>query len=140
MRASMIAIGLLVGAIALGAITFDEGEVIHLVTIDRNEKAHETPLWIVDLDGTSYLRSLSGEAEWLARLRDRPEVVTLRGERRESSLALAVDDPDTRRQVDAAMAVKYGFADRFFRWLARAAGGGASTAVRLHPRAGGSAD
>jgi hypothetical protein len=64
----------------------------------------------------------------------------LRDGRKESSLALAVDDPDTRRQVDAAMAAKYGLADRFFRWISRVGGAGAPTAVRLHPRAGGSAD
>lgn len=133
----MIVLGLVVVAVVLGASALDTGEVVQLVTEDGRHREHETPLWIVELDGATYLRSFCRESGWIDRLERQPHVTLLRGSEREELLALVVDDPRTRERVDSAMARKYGLAERLFRWVARLGGADDDLPVRLHPAARG---
>jgi hypothetical protein len=112
MRQLTLVVGLLLAAIAVGSGWLREGEVVKLTTYDARDHEHETDLWIVDLDGRLYLRADLPGAEWLERLRARPEADLQRDGTKERVRAATVDDPALCEAVDRAMADKYGFADR----------------------------
>jgi hypothetical protein len=112
-RILLIAIGGLVAVLVLGAVSIDEGEVVALTTFDAEGRDYLTQLWIVDLEGQSYLRSAAPDNAWLERLRARPEAVLARGEE------------------DRAMAEKYGASDRLYSVLFDRSG---SVPVRIEPR------
>jgi hypothetical protein len=131
MRFVTLLIGFLCGAILLTAIALDPGEVATLTTYNGDGKAYETQLWLVELDGATYLRAHYVRAEWLARLRERPEVELQRGEEQRGFTARVADDDATRRAVNDAMAAKYGVSDRLVRYFF---GLRAAVPVRLEPR------
>ena len=112
MRQLTLIVGLLLAIVAIGSGWIEEGEVVQLTTFDGRAHEHETDLWIVDLDGGSYLRADLSGAEWLARLRANPEAELRRDGREERVRAQPVDDPTVREAVDHAMAAKYGLLDR----------------------------
>ncbi|MEN8183913.1 MAG: DUF2255 family protein [Myxococcota bacterium] len=114
MRILLTAIGLFVGVVVLGALAIDEGEVVTLTTQDAHGRSQETQLWIVDLEGTSYLRSATPETEWLDRLRADPRGQLRRGEEEQPIQAVPMDGGKLRVQVNRAMAAKYGVADRLY--------------------------
>ena len=68
MRTALYAIGILVGALVVGALLVDEGEVVTLETRNGEGAPFETPLWIVEAAGAQYLRASSPESDWLARV------------------------------------------------------------------------
>ena len=97
---------------AFGALPFAStrmGEVVVLTSFDEAGQARETRLWIVDHDGTAYLRADGQDAGWLARIRARPAVSIDRGGRRFAA-RLEVD-PGKTAEINAAMELKYGLAD-----------------------------
>lgn len=114
MRLVLIAIGGLVAAIVIGALAIDEGEVVSLTTFDAEGKPHLTQLWIVDLDGHSYLRAAAPENAWLERLRARPEALLARSEQDRAVTATPLSHPELRSRVNRAMAEKYGSSDRLY--------------------------
>jgi len=114
MRALLIAVGIVVGAIVIASSTLDEGEVVTLVTKNGGGAAYDTQLWIVEWNGQLYLRAGSPRVRWLERLRANPEVTLRRGDQTLAFTALPKDDPQTREAVNARMAEKYGFADRLW--------------------------
>jgi hypothetical protein len=131
MRFVTILIGLLCGAVLLGALALDEGEVVTLTTYNGDGKAYETQVWFVEREGDTYLRAHYTSAEWLGRLRARPEVQLERDERQQPFLAHVEDDDATRRAVNQAMAAKYGRSDRLVSWFFDVS---AAVPVRLEPR------
>lgn len=142
MRRAVLAIGALVGAVvlAVGAIdllTFQDDEVITLVTFTPAGEPHETPLWIVEsaaddrVSGEFWVRAHSPDAEWLARLIAVPRVEIEREDTSRVFLAEPfVVDAELRQRVNDAMSEKYGAADRMTAWLADPS---RSVPIRLRP-------
>ncbi len=112
MRQLTLFLGLLLAGVAIGSGWLDEGEVVGLTTYDARAHGHETDLWIVDIDGRSYLRADLPGADWLDRLRANPEAELRRDGTQERVRAVPFDDPALRDAVGRAMAEKYGLVDR----------------------------
>lgn len=104
-------------------IWVDEGEVATLVTLDGNQHAHRTDLWIVDVEGRTYVRAADAESDWLERLKAHPEVLLRRGGVDTPMRAVPSDDPAVREAVSRAMRRKYGSVDRVVAWARGHAGG-----------------
>ena len=112
MRRSLRFVGYLAAVVvvffALQFAASESGEVVVVTVVDDAGTFHETRVWVVDLPDGTYLRAGSPDAEWLLRVRARPQVLLERGgERREVRLEAA----DKAPEVNAQMAVKYGWAD-----------------------------
>jgi len=95
---------------------FAEANVVRIVTQDEDGDVRDTPVWIVVVDGSAYVRT--NDSRWLANIR-RGSSVALRLESttREVS-AEEVKDPELGASVEAAYKEKYGFVQRvmsFFR-------------------------
>ena len=101
-------VALVVVFFALQFTASESGEVVVVTAVDDAGTSHETRVWVVDLPDGTYLRAGSPDAEWLARVRAWPQVLLERGdERREVRLEAADKTPE----VNAQMALKYGWAD-----------------------------
>jgi len=112
---TLMAFVVVVLVVAVGRIP--EGEVAELVTFDRKGHGIETRLWIVDLDGETWVRAPKLDASWLLRLRLNPTAHLSRDEGLVSVLAFPSSDPEVRRAVNLAMLRRYGRLERAFRWL-----------------------
>jgi hypothetical protein len=134
MRTILLVTGLLTGLVVMVAVFgVDEGEVVNLTTVDADGALFDTQLWIVDIDGTGWLRAGRPVAHWLARVRAHPAVEVKRGESVGLYTAVPVDDATMRERVNRAMAEKYGTADRM---TSRFLDPRRSVPIRLDPRAG----
>ena len=106
-------IGVLIAlALAFGAMLAASelgGEVVTLTTFDSEGKTYETPLWIVQDDGSLWLRAGNPNSNWLERIRLDPKVeVTRDGE----TVAYRADIVLERRdRINRKMADVYGWAD-----------------------------
>lgn len=119
MKRVLIRVGILMGsllatfvAVAIITATPLVGEVVTIHTRGAGGEWETTPLWIVDLDNASYLRSGTPDGSgWVARLRANPEV---RLERAGDIEAVRlVEEPAQLQAVHEKMAEKYGWADSF---------------------------
>ena len=127
----MIVLAVIVAAFVVGSIAIDEGEVVHLWTFDGEGREHESDLWIVDVDGVSFLRANGPDARWFVRLQANPNV---RVEREGSSFAyeaVPLSGAPEKERIDRAMAEKYGFPEELWTWMTRA---GETIPIRLEPR------
>ncbi|MFI5316375.1 MAG: nitroreductase/quinone reductase family protein [Myxococcota bacterium] len=106
------------------------GEVVVLTTADASGARQQTPLWIVEDGGFSWLRAGSLNAAWLARIRAHPQIEIERGGVTSAFRGTLV--PESTDEINARMADKYGFADRLVGWLLPGSRGN-SMAVRLDP-------
>ena len=131
MRQAILLVGALLAACLVVSLWFDEGEVVTLITTDEQAHEHETGLWLVDVDGDSYLRAQSVDTAWWVRARRDPDVRMLRGERLAEYRAIPVDDAAIRTSVDEAMSEKYGWLNRA---LLFARDHCDSVAIRLEPK------
>ncbi len=117
----MVGVAALCGVVVVAALLVPQGEVVTLHVLDSEGRSHPTQLWVVELDGVSYLRAGGPDTQWLARLRARPEVTLGHGTVGESPTryrATAIDDdPVLRARLGEAMAAKYGMADSLWGWL-----------------------
>lgn len=111
LRYITLAVGVLILLFVVGALLVDEGEVVRLTTFDAEGRASATGLWVVEVDGKTYLRAGSPSARWLARLRARPEVAIERDGVTRKARATVVAAPAVAAAVSAAMREKYGFID-----------------------------
>ena len=104
-------------------------EVVVLHTHDASGAAHDTRLWIVDHDGSAWLRAGGPESGWYKRVAADPAISVTRGATEVRYRATAV--PEQRAVINELMAAKYGWGDRFIGWII----GGRETAipVRLEP-------
>ena len=136
MRAAMIGVASLCGLLVLAALAVPEGEVVTLNVIDREGHGHPVQLWLVEIEGSRYLRAGNPDADWLAELRATP-AATLGAGLHAGEIPVPVlaevidDDPELRERVAAAMARKYGIADRIWAALRNRDDG---VPVRLTPR------
>lgn len=92
-------------------IASESGEVVVLQTRDEAGDVHQTRLWVVDHEGSAWLRAGNPTGGWFPRLSARPDVVLVRG-----SLALpyrAVPAPEARDTINDLMHEKYGWADSY---------------------------
>ena len=104
--------GLVVVALGLSLIASERGgEIVTLRTSDAAGAVHETRIWVVDADGTAWLRAGDPKSGWLSRLRERPEVEVERAGQRASFIA--VPQPNERDRINALFLAKYGWADRY---------------------------
>ena len=87
----------------------ESGEVVTLTTVDDAGEFRATRLWIVDLADGTYLRAGAPDSAWYARVSARPEVLLERGGLQQHVLLEA--DELRRDEVNAAMCLKYGWAD-----------------------------
>lgn len=109
------------GLLALMVLVFvsqmvasETGEVVVLTTSGSEGKSMETRLWVVDLEGSQYLRASEGSG-WYRRLMADPTVELRRGE--DSSSYAAVPSPEVRDAVNDLMLEKYAWRDVYISWL-----------------------
>ena len=121
LRRAMLLIGGVTGLLVMGALFFDEGEVVTLVT-EIDGRQYPTHVWIVEVDDRRFVRANRPDARWLARVRANPDVSLLRPgsphDVSEPYRARVVADARLKARVNAAMARKYRFADRAWGRLA----------------------
>lgn len=129
MRSLMLVGGFLFLGLLCAVPWLREAELGILVPADPSRPRVETALWVVDVQGATYVRAPSAEAAWLDRLLAGP-VRLHRGETTVLVRAVPVDDPWTRSAVNEAMQQKYGVFERFFGQLH---GAGTSLPIRLEP-------
>lgn len=121
-------IGLVIVLVAGHFAVIEVGrEVVTLRTRLADGGWHETRLWIVDDTGGSWLHS-AGE-DWLRRFDGAPVVEVERGGETLQYTAHAVPGPHPA--VDRLLREKYGWADRWVRFLAPCGEG--TVPVRLEP-------
>lgn len=113
-RTAMLAFGLGTGLLIFAFLVIGRGEVVRLITHDTVGQALDTELWIADLPDGTYLRAGSSEVEWLGRLESGGAPALEREDQTVLIETFIVDDTATREAVRAAMAEKYGLADRMW--------------------------
>jgi hypothetical protein len=111
LRYFALAAGAGIVLLVVGVLWVDEGEVVTLTTVDDQGHSSVTGLWIVEIDGESYLRAGSPEAKWLERIRARPEAEITRDGVTRKVRATPSKDAALRNAVSWAMRDKYGFID-----------------------------
>jgi len=111
LRYFTLAVAVVIMVVVVGVLWVDEGEVVTLATVDQHGRHALTGLWIVELDGRTYLRAGSPDASWLKRLRTRPLVELTRGGVTRTVRATPIDDAAVRIAVSWAMREKYGLVD-----------------------------
>ena len=111
-----IAIGAVVGLFLLLGIgqllASESGEVLVLETLDAEGQPQQTRIWVVDDAGTAWVRG-DPDSGWVGRLLASPEVRAERAGQTASFTAVPDRTPAARDRLNALMAEKYGFADRF---------------------------
>lgn len=107
---------------ALAVATYVAGEqteVAVLRSVDEQGAARETKLWVVDLDGSPWVRVARPERSWFDRVRQRPQVELVRNGVALPYRAIEITDPEVRARVDAAFREKYGMVDWWYGLLLR---------------------
>jgi hypothetical protein len=94
-------------------------EVVSLRSVDEAGVSHETKLWVVDLDGTPWVRVARPQRNWFERIKEHPEVELVRQGVATPHRALEISDPETRARVDQAFREKYGLVDWWYGLLLR---------------------
>lgn len=117
------------GAVILLSEMAGEVVTVHTVASDGTPKA--TRLWIVDDDGTPWLRAGVPSETWLAHVDRSPYLTLERGGQRTRMHAVPVrDSPETRDRIHGLMRTRYGNFDAFISLLRD---GDRSVMVRLEP-------
>jgi hypothetical protein len=121
LRMLMLLGGLAVVAVVLAGIWVDiwvdEGEVATLGTFEGGEHVVHTDLWIVDIQGRTYVRAADLETDWLERLLEHPVARLVRKGVVSRVRGVPSDDPAVREAVNRAMREKYGSVDRVVSWF-----------------------
>lgn len=117
MRTLVLLVAVAIVGVVVAAARIPEGEVAELVTFDRNGRAIETDLWIVELGGKAWVRAPGADASWLQRVRDNPTAHLVRDEGLVSVRTVSSEDPAVRRAVNRAMQARYGRLERAYSWF-----------------------
>ncbi len=104
-------LGIAVVVIGTQYLASESGEVVVLRTLDAEGGVHETRLWVVDHEGSAWLRAGNPSGGWFPRLSARPEVKVLRNHEIQAFQAVPV--PEARDTINDLMQQKYGFADSY---------------------------
>lgn len=86
------------------------GEVVTVATRDAEGTTFETSLWIIEDEGSLWLRAGNPDSTWLKRIRLDPGVEVTRGDQTVAYRAEVVSGRSGR--VNQRMAEEYGWADR----------------------------
>lgn len=124
-----VLVALLLALFVLQLVASESGEVVVLTTEDSAGEPHQTRLWVVDHEGSAWLRAGAEVQAWYQRLLERPEVTVEREGR--SAGFTAVPVAAVRPAINELMERKYGWADRFISLLF---GREDAVPVRLDPR------
>jgi len=119
---------LFAGLMLVQMVASESGEVVVLATRGGGEEAEETRLWIVDHEGSQYLRSGQAQAGWFTRLKANPRVGLERSGQRNAFDA--VPEPAKQAVINDLMRAKYGWADEFIGMMF---GRDDATPIRLDP-------
>ncbi len=106
---------LLAIVIVLQIIASESGEVVVINTRDAAGDARETRLWVVDHQGSAWLRSGSPHSGWYQRTLANPQIGVQRGAK--SFAAVAHPDADAKDTINRLMNDKYGWADDYIGML-----------------------
>ena len=129
----LLALVLVIGVLAaVQQYAAESGEVVVLRIADDQGQTHETRLWVVDHDGSPWLRAGLAEAGWYQRLLSAELVSVERANN--NSTYVATPEPGAKEAIDQAMATKYGWADTFIGKLFGGRDG--SVPIRLRPHQG----
>ena len=127
LRALGLLVVLVVGVLGLQMVASETGEVVVVTIQDKAGVKAETRLWIVEHQGSRWLRSGGGAASrWYQQLMANPQLELLRGTTRYYHRATAV--PEMQATVNNLMSAKYGWADSYIGLLF---GRDGSIAIRL---------
>ena len=85
-------------------------DVVHVVTTTRDGRTIATPIWAVDVDGVSFIRSEFGhDSKWFRRATTNPGVGLETPAGRRAVELEAIDETDALEgRVDDALRAKYG--------------------------------
>lgn len=112
LRALGLLVVLVVGVLGLQMVASETGEVVVVTIQDKAGVKAETRLWIVEHQGSRWLRSSGGGASgWYQQLLANPEFELLRGTTRYYLRATPVLEMQTT--VNDLMNEKYGWADSY---------------------------
>ena len=101
--------------LALGTyLAGERTEVAVLRTHDDAGAPYETKMWVVDVDGHSYVRIGRPGRGWGERAKAHPDVELIRGGVTTPCTATVVEDPALLRRIDEAFASKYGWVDWWY--------------------------
>jgi len=125
----LIAIGLFVVWFAVQSYASESGEVLIIHTVDEVGVPRDTRVWVVDEVGHAWIRAGRPNAAWFKRLQAQPYTDMIRDGRNIAITAVPV--PEARDRVNALMAEKYGWADKFIGFFFSR---DKSTPIRLDPR------
>ena len=132
MKTALLVVGgLLLLAIAYGAMQYfasERVEVVTLHTLDAGGQPQDTRLWVMDYQGAAYLRTHSGAA-WYARLQARPNFEVTRGGVR--ARYTGVPHPELSATINQLMREKYGWGDAYISFMVGGREG--AVPVRLVP-------
>ena len=131
MKKLLYVLAALIGFVVLvfvSQIVASESAEVVVLTSQGPDGAKETRLWVVDLDGTQYLRASPGSG-WYERLVASPEVALVRGG--QSARYRAETRPAQAAEVNALMQAKYGWRDSYIDLLL--GGRDDAIAVALNP-------
>jgi len=110
--------------VAVEIIASESGEVVVVTTTDEHGTPGETRLWVLDHDGSVWLRAGSERSSWYQRMHRNPRVTVSRGGDTFHADVVAV--PELRDTINGLMNEKYGWADDYISLLF-----GRSTALPL---------
>ena len=118
--------------LALGTyLAGERTEVAVLRTHDDGGAPYDTKMWVVDVDGSPYVRIGRPGRGWGERAKAHPDVDLIRGDVTTPCTAAVVEDAALRARVDDAFAAKYGWVDWWYGVVVRKH----PIALRLEPRA-----
>lgn len=125
---AVLSLGVLWGL--LQVLAGESGEVVVLTTTDDTGAAQETRLWVVDHDGSTWLRSgTGGGSAWYQRLVKQPNIEVKRNAA--TTNYLAKPEPEQRDEINRLINEKYGWADTYIGWWITRAD---AIPIRLVPR------
>lgn len=107
----LVALGVLFVAVIFGASELG-GETVTLETSDASGGIVETRLWVVEYDGSSWLRAGVPTSSWLVRIEANDSIAVTRAGEKHRYRAVPVHDPATRDAVHDANHRKYGWAEQ----------------------------
>ncbi len=106
--AVLVALGASYGA--LNYFASERVEVVTLHTVDAKGAPRDVRLWVMDLDGATYLRTRTGSG-WYSEVQAQPGFEVTRGAVRQRFTGVA--HPELRDAINKAMREKYGWGDAF---------------------------
>jgi len=100
-------------------IAGEQLEVVALRTVDGRGHTHDTRLWVIDHEGRPWVRGVRPAHRWIERIRANPRVELERDGTTAAYTASIVETEAAKRAIDEAMAVKYGWVDRWYALVVR---------------------